>query len=43
MSKGRHHWKGAAKRNEYAFILSPKMGWVRVFRFGKKHLGVSPL
>lgn len=30
----KHRWKGAAKRNAYAFVLSPTVGWVRIFRRG---------
>ena len=43
MSKGKHHRRGAAKRNEYAVILSPKMGWVRLFCFGKNDIRLLPL
>ena len=43
MSKGKHRFKGAAKRNEYALILSPKMGWVRFFRLKKNDIRLLPL
>jgi hypothetical protein len=43
MSKGKHHWKGAAKRNDYALIFSPRMGWVRYFHFRKGMVRLVPL
>jgi hypothetical protein len=43
MSKGKHRWKGATMRKDYALILSPRMGWVRVFRFQKNDLRLLPL
>jgi hypothetical protein len=43
MSKSKHRFRGAAKRNEYALVLSPKMGWVRVFRFSKNDIRLLPL
>jgi len=40
---GKHAWKGAVKRNHYALILSPNMGWVRVFWFGPDNWRLLPL
>ena len=31
---GRHRWKNAGQRNDYALVHSPKKGWVRIFRVG---------
>lgn len=39
----KHRWKGAAKRNTYAVILSPTMGWVRYFYFGDDDVRLMPL
>ena len=41
--RGRHAWKGCVKRNPYALINSPKMGWVRVFWFGPDNWRLLPL
>jgi hypothetical protein len=39
----KHRFKGAAKRNAYAVILSPRLGWVRFFDFGKNNIRLVPL
>jgi hypothetical protein len=39
----KHRWKGAAKRNTYAVILTPKMGWVRCFHCGHEDIRLMPL
>ena len=38
MSKAKHRFKGAAKRNPYAVIMSPNIGWVRLFRLNKNEV-----
>lgn len=43
MSKGKHRWRGAAKRNAYSVIFSPRMGWVRFFCFNKNDVRLIKL
>lgn len=43
MRKGKHRWKGAAQRNDYALILTPRMGWVRYFYYFEDVSRVVPL
>ena len=32
MSRGKHVWKGAARRGLFVVIHTPRKGWVRIFR-----------
>jgi hypothetical protein len=43
MSKGKHRWKDAAERNDYALIFTPRKGWVRYFHIRKGVSRMVPL